>query len=258
LGPGAEQHKAENIHQVVRDLAKMRGSVTEMFSDFCRMAACSLACQTREEEYLEIAGKYTRPELERVAHALANLVNDMELDPFSDLLGPIYMEIASKASVESRGEFYTPPAVCTAMAHIVVNAKDGVEKGLPITVLEPCVGSGGMVLAIAKGFAIPHKAVDLLRFTCWDISPLACDMAYINTTLWGIPAEIVWGDTLRATVNRSWKNIHWHRVGEDQRGANQKALDLVTQNSQPVEKAFDAKLPIEGDRKGWSQGEFDF
>ena len=39
-------------------------------------------------------------------------------------------------------------------------------------------------------------------------------MAYINLTLWGVPSRIIWGDTLRVTVNQQWENIHWHRVGE--------------------------------------------
>ncbi len=59
--------------------------------------------------------------------------------------------------------------------------------------------------------------VDLLRVTCQDINPVAVDMCYINMVLWGIPAKVILGDTLRGTVLRSWTNVHWHRVGEDQR-----------------------------------------
>ena len=67
-----------------------------------------------------------------------------------------------------------------------------------------------------------------MRVTAQDISKVGCDMAYVNLTLWGIPAHIVWGDTLRNTVNNSWKNVHWARVGEDSRLAIKRAFDLVT------------------------------
>ena len=42
-------------------------------------------------------------------------------------------------------------------------------------------------------------------------------MAYVNTTLWGIPARIIRGNTLTLKTDAEWKNLHWHRVGEDMR-----------------------------------------
>ncbi|MCU0750720.1 MAG: hypothetical protein MUF13_14360, partial [Akkermansiaceae bacterium] len=48
-----------------------------------------------------------------------------------------------------------------------------------------------------------------LRVTAIDISKVACDMCFINTTLWGIPTEVIHGDTLRLEFRASWRNIHW-------------------------------------------------
>ena len=80
-----------------------------------------------------------------------------------------------------------------------------------------------MVLAVAKQFSPlvqegDESHVDLLRITCQDINPVATDMNFINTTLWGIPAKIILGNSISfETPQKIWKNIHWHRVGEDQR-----------------------------------------
>jgi N-6 DNA Methylase len=105
---------------------------------------------------------------------------------------------------------------------------------MPITVNEPACGSGGMVLAVAELFA--PDAVDLLRVTCQDINPLAADMCFINTTLWGIPAQVILGDTIRMTETARWKNLHWRRVGEDQRLAFRELMEFIS--SPPKQQSF--------------------
>lgn len=177
-----------------------------VFSDFCRIAACSVALQTREGEYLEVAKRYTREELEAFGEAFRMLGDEMEDKPFEDCLGTFYTEIASKSTVDARGEFYTPPGVCEIMSQMTMDVEKIIEEGKPVSVGEPACGSGGMILALAKQFSPivregEKSYVDLLRVTMQDISPTSTDMAYVNTTLWGIPAKIVLGDTLRGTVD---------------------------------------------------------
>jgi type I restriction-modification system DNA methylase subunit len=207
-------------------IARRKSSPLDVFRDFVTMSACALAVQTREEEYLDVAKKYDREELNEFGKALGALTSEMEEFAFSDILGPYFCEINSKSGRDQRGEFYTPPCISTMMAKMSVNVDEVVERGRPFTIGEPACGSGGMVLAIAEEFA-RAKSVDLMRVTAQDISRVGCDMAYVNFALWGIPARIIWGDTLRETVNAEWKNIHWARVGEDRRIAIKKAFELV-------------------------------
>jgi methylase of polypeptide subunit release factors len=54
----------------------------------------------------------------------------------------------------------------------------------PITVCEPACGAGAMILSFAE--ACPPDVRRRLRVTAIDISRTACDMAFINTTLWGV------------------------------------------------------------------------
>lgn len=213
---------------VIGEIARSRGALVTVFSDFCRIAACCLAVQTREEEYLEVAGRYSKEELNLFSKALAGLILEMEKHPFEDLLGPYYLQVASKAMQDARGEFYTPHPISQVMARMLFDVERIKEENRAVSIMEPACGAGGMVLAIGELLAPSH--VDLLRFTCWDINPVAADMCYLNTVLWGIPAEIVWGDTLRHIVHRTWKNIHWARVGEDRRRLFRNLLNLPTKD----------------------------
>lgn len=179
----------------------------------------------REQEYLEIAKRYTRDELSDISMAFAMLVQEMERAPFTDLLGPFYLECAAHSSKQARGEFYTPPEISKLMAGLLFDVAAVKAAGQPISISEPACGSGGMVLAVAELFA--PDGVDLMRVTAQDINPVAADMAYINLTLWGIPSRIVLGNTISGSTRGEWKNVHWFRVGEESRILAERALDLM-------------------------------
>lgn len=235
----------DTYRAILEEIACTRSSSVTVFADFCRIAACTLAAGLREEEYLETIKPYTKDELIGFSRAFALLIEDMEARPFTDLLGPYYTEISSKSSAQARGEFYTPPPVCELMTKMVCDPAEAIAKGKLITVNEPACGSGGTVLALAKQFSPiiqggDDSHVGLLRATCQDISPVAVDMCYINTTLWGVPALMIWGDTLRMTINKKWPNVHWLRVGEDQR----QALEEVSRLSEQMPNAQERKEDV--------------
>jgi methylase of polypeptide subunit release factors len=77
----------------------------------------------------------------------------------------------------------------------------------PITVCEPACGAGAMILSLAE--ACSPKVRRRLRVTAIDINRTACDMAFINTTLWGIPTRVIHGDSLAAKYWAAWSNIHY-------------------------------------------------
>jgi hypothetical protein len=179
-----------------------------IFDAFCRFAACALACETREAEYLEEAKRWSKPELELFSNAFAVLVVEMETRPFEDLLGPFYMEFAlSKSGASRGGEFHTPQAICQLMAQMTA-APDSFPADGPITVCEPCCGSGAMILALAQ--SVTPEIRRRLRVTAIDINATACHMTFINTTLWGVPCRVIHGNAL--WLDRecwgAWTNIH--------------------------------------------------
>ena len=190
--------------------------------------------QTREEEYLQVIKGYSKGELsDHFARAMGLLVNEMNDKEYADVLGQFYTESIATADQTARGEFFTPPEVSKLMARMTLDIEQIKAAGKPVTICEPCSGSGAIILACAEGLAPDH--VDLMRVTMHDINPVACDMAYINTSLWGIPAEIILGNTLSMKFTARWTNIHWHRVGEEQRRKGLRMLDAIRELEKPAD-----------------------
>jgi type I restriction-modification system DNA methylase subunit len=178
-----------------------------VFDAFVRFAACALAAQTREAEYLEEAKRWKRDELGLFAQALGSLVREMESEPFTDLIGGYYMEFAlSSKGQQWNGEYHTPKPICDMMARMAFDPGSLPAEG-PITVCEPACGAGAMILSV--GEACPPEVRRRLRVTAIDINRTACDMAFINTTLWGIPTRVIHGNTLSSEYWAAWSNIHY-------------------------------------------------
>jgi len=76
-----------------------------------------------------------------------------------------------------------------------------------ITVCEPACGAGAMILSLAQ--ACPPETRRRLRVTAIDINRTACDMAFINTSLWGVPTRVMHGDSLANKYWAAWSNIHY-------------------------------------------------
>lgn len=142
-------------------------STRTVFDSFVRLAACSVAAQTREPEYLEEAKRWTRDELTTFSNALGALVMEMETKPFTDI--------------------------------------EQLPKDRPITVCEPACGAGAMILSLAQ--ACSPETRTRLRVTAIDINKTACDMCFVNTTLWNIPARIIHGNTLSLETWSAWSNF---------------------------------------------------
>jgi type I restriction-modification system DNA methylase subunit len=185
-----------------------RHDTRSVFEAFTRFAACALAAQTREAEYLEEAKRWEKPELELFGKALGALVLEMETKPFEDVLGGHYMEFAlSSKGQQWNGEFHTPKTICDLMARMTLGDMESLPTEGPITVCEPACGAGAMILSLAE--ACSPEVRRRLRVTAIDISRIACDMAFINTTLWGIPTRVIHGNSLSLECWAAWSNIHY-------------------------------------------------
>ena len=92
------------------------------------------------------------------------------------------------------------------MAQFVMGDQDLPAEG-PITVCEPACGACAMILSVAQ--ICSPEARRRLRVTAIDINRTACDMAFINTTLWGIPTRVIHGNALSGEYWAAWSNIHY-------------------------------------------------
>lgn len=133
---------------------------------------------------------------------------EMEIHPFEDLIGGYYMESAlSQKGQQWNGEFHTPKNICDMMAQMLMGDTESWPAEGPILICEPACGAGAMILSVAE--ACPPEIRRRLRVTAIDISRTACDMAFINTTLWGIPTRVMHGNALSNEYWAAWSNIHY-------------------------------------------------
>ena len=185
-----------------------RHDIHRVFDAFTRFAACALAAQTREMEYLEEVKHWETTDLGLFAEALGALVSEMESKPFEDVLGGHYMEFAlSSKGQQWNGEFHTQNNVCDMMAKMLLGDMESLPAEGSINVCEPACGAGAMILSLAE--ACSPEVRRRLRVTAIDINRTACNMTFINTTLWGIPARIIHGNSISMETWAAWSNIHY-------------------------------------------------
>ena len=95
--------------------------------------------------------RYTRKEGEEFGRLLGIYTDAVEADPFADILGSLFMRLDVKSA--AAGQFFTPMHVAEMMARMQFGRAEFErlvqEKGV-VTVCDPAVGSGVMLLAYAK------------------------------------------------------------------------------------------------------------
>lgn len=198
--------QSSDFRKIIESISP-RHDTRRIFDGFIRLAACALAAQTREIEYLEEAKRWEKQELDLFAEALGALILEMEAHPFEDIIGEFYMEFAlSNKGQQWNGEFHTPKPICDLMARVTLGDMQSLPTEGPITVCEPACGAGAMILSFAE--ACVPEVRRRLRVTAIDINRTACDMTFINTTLWGVPTRIIHGNTLSMEYWAAWSNIH--------------------------------------------------
>lgn len=208
----------DNKKEIIKLISNLgyRHSTWQVFSDFVEMAAISLSNsvdwlhkEKREERYLEIINSYEKKEQQVFPEMFACLVSAMEDSVASDggptdILGTIFHDL--ELHNKWKGQFFTPVHVCEAMGMITVGDKEQLinEKGF-ITVSEPCVGSGAMVLGFAKAMKIKGMNYSSqIVVTATDIDIKCVHMAYIQLSLYGIPAVIIHGNTIAIEEWSRW------------------------------------------------------
>jgi type I restriction-modification system DNA methylase subunit len=186
----------------------------DVFGDFLELAFRCLAGVTlfgeawdkNEAAYMATVKRYHREQkkcLDLHARSLALVVDGLE-EKTGDFLGPIFQELAGKAHA---GQFFTPIEVARMMARFSLH--DDAEKVMAdrvYRIAEPAVGCGAMVIAIAEAMrdrGMPfHRRV---HFTLVDVDLRCVQAAYIQTTLLGMNATVIHGDSLSLETWGAWR-----------------------------------------------------
>ncbi len=185
----------------------------QVYCDFLEIAAIAISNRwdcvhrnEREERYLQIAGEYSRDKLERFCTMLACVIQACILseEESKDFLGEIFHEL--ELHNKWKGQFFTPIHICSFMAEIQMeDAKKKLESQPYVTVNDPCAGSGAMLLGYAG--AMKRHKLDYqtkMRVVATDIDLKCVHMAYIQMSLYNIPAVIIHGNSLTLEEQSRW------------------------------------------------------
>lgn len=190
--------------------ATIRHSAWDIYRDFLALSAIAISNavdinhrDSRENEYMDIIKKYTRQEIDLFPQMLCELVKALEGDP-RDVLGKIYGEL--ELGNKWIGQFFTPDHLALAMAKtMVVEAKETIAQKGYISLCDPAIGGGAMIINFAK--ALLEDGVNyqqVLRVEGWDIDIKSIHMSYLQLSLLNIPAVLVHGDSLAQNIWAKW------------------------------------------------------
>lgn len=193
-------------------------SPSKVFQDMVESIVLALRNQSepdalrpaREKRWEEIRDYHGQDVIDVYANVLAELVLEAGKRD-GDLLGEIYMNLGYKGrslGSGALGQYFTPWHVSALMASMTSSPafiSETISKQGQYRMLEPACGSGGMVVASAMAFK--NAGFDLSRqyyAEATDCDRVCVHMTYIACTIYGIPAKIIHGDTIRQEV---WEEI---------------------------------------------------
>jgi type I restriction enzyme M protein len=109
-----------------------------------------------------------------------------------EILGPLYQMLASTGAKAAKAAFYTPMSLARMMAKM-----SDVQEGQ--SVMEPAVGAGVMVVAIAKEMRAAGRRPETCSWTLIDIDPIAVALSGINAVVHGLGRDVtlICGDALQ-------------------------------------------------------------
>lgn len=176
----------------------------QVWEDLMTVMACSIcnAVDRRKETFERRERQYERSianlgGLDIPVQIFNTVVMALEENPNQDFLGKLYMNL--DLGNHWHGQFFTPYHVSECMAKMTIGEecrKEIEEKGY-VSVCDPCVGGGAMLIAAAEAFReckINYQSS--VVFVGQDIDPVVAKMAYIQLSLLGCPGYIIIGDSL--------------------------------------------------------------
>lgn len=176
----------------------------ERWNDMITMFAIEIANpldtvnrEARNELYASIARKYSPEEMIRFAGLFAEMVTQLEANPFQDFLGSMYMEL--ELGNDHAGQFFTPYNVCEMMAKTQVTevAAQHIQDYGYISINDPACGGGATLIAAAG--VLHEMEIDWQNkayFIGQDLDTTVAMMCYVQLSLIGCAGYVRIGDTL--------------------------------------------------------------
>lgn len=135
--------------------------------------------------------QYSRIEGEEFGRLFNSYTDAVEEEPFQDILGSLFMRLDVNSA--RSGQYFTPWNVAEMMARMQFNRNEferQVEENGVVTVCDPAVGSGVMLLAFAKVVheELGRRGTSKLRLYGADIDLRCVHMCRIQLRMNGLDA----------------------------------------------------------------------
>lgn len=209
---------SKDITEFIKAIQSFTGvNSYEVFSDFVELSALSTMYVfeiTKKKELADkintIQKKYKPKEIERLGRMLGMLIVVMEKyhkqGRYLDILARVFMELEIHS--KHTGQFFTPGSVAelsAKMAFDEAEARKIIERDGHITLNEPAVGGGVMVLGFAEAMrAAGFDPSKQLLIHAGDIDRRCACMSYLHFSLYGLPAVVRLGDALAMKTWEQW------------------------------------------------------
>jgi hypothetical protein len=149
------------------------------------------ALTRKEEQYMNTIKPLDKRAVECAVQVYSRLFKALYYDfCIHDILGDVYMEIASISRSKHFGQFFTPMHICEMMAKMQLGnieqlIQEANTKQRKITVCDPCVGSGAMHLGCKRVILqeCGLQGLDAFAFYGMDIDKVCVNMCKIQMIL---------------------------------------------------------------------------
>ena len=200
----------------------------KVFDDFLTMTVASLAYNPKtnlsydEDLYLETIALYKDDKLrfhfpKMLGHLLLEMDERAGSSEGNDVIGEFFDE---KFGRKSKGQHFTPWHICKFMASCTsANLENFPENERTLNILDPCCGSGRMLLASGRENGMHHNYFGI------DIDHTCVKMTVLNLFFNGLfDAEVMWADALmpddfRMSYQLSFLPIGVFRISEKEKSS---------------------------------------
>lgn len=179
-------------------------SAWQVWEDLMTVMACSIsnAVDRTQERFKRREEQYKRAiknlgGVEVPAQIFGTVVMALEENPNQDFLGKLYMNL--NLGSHWHGQFFTPYHICECMAKMTIGeeCKGEIEEKGYVSICDPCVGAGAMLIAAATAFReLKINYQTSVVFAGQDIDSVVAKMAYIQLSLLGCAGYITVGNSL--------------------------------------------------------------
>ena len=176
----------------------------EIFGDFCELSYTAIAKQWQhvdrrerlEKRYKKVSDRYNLDQLEEFGKMLGWTIMSVSKDG-RDFLGPIY-EAEGFCDRKYGAQFFTPEDLAELLALGTFDTKKKIgHDGKVMKLMDPCVGSGRLLLAAARVYKKNGANIQKhIWMDATDLDIVCMQMTYLQLSFAGIPGVVRHGDAL--------------------------------------------------------------